>query len=88
MKKLKKVPVFKNLKEEAFFWDHNDINDFLPKVREINISYSARIPKEETVVVRLQKNLKKRLEQIAKNSNVSLSTLLRMWCIEKAKLNS
>lgn len=87
MKKLKTIPVFKNLKEEATFWDHHDINDYLPKVKETNILYSARIPKEETVVVRLQKNLKKRLEQIAKNNNISVSTLLRMWCVEKVKLN-
>lgn len=88
MKKLKKIPVFKNLKEEAVFWDNHDINDYLSKVKETKILYSARIPKEETIVVRLQKNLKNRLEQIAKNSNVTLSTLLRMWCIEKVKLHS
>ena len=88
MKNLKKIPEFKNIKDEAAFWDRHDINNYLPEIKETKISYLARLPKEETVVVRLQKNLKKRLEQIAKNSNVSLSTLLRMWCIEKAKLNS
>ncbi len=84
MKTLKKIPEFKNLKEEAAFWDRHDINDYFPEIKEIKASYLAKLPKEETVVVRLQKNLKKRLERIAKNKDVSLSTLLRMWCIEKA----
>jgi len=88
MKNLKKIPEFKNIKDEAAFWDRHDVNDYLTKIKETKVSYLAKLPKEKTVVVRLQKNLKKRLEQIAKNKDVSLSTLLRMWCIEKANLKA
>ena len=84
MKNINKIPSFKNIKDEASFWDRHDINNYLPKIRATKVTYSARLTKEETVVVRLQKNLKKRLEVIAKNNDVSLSTLLRSWCIEKA----
>ncbi len=40
-------------------------------------------PKEETLVIRVPKRIKERLEKIAKNREISMSSLIRMWIVEK-----
>jgi len=35
--KLNKIPSFKDMKEEAKFWDKNDISEFLPEMKRINV---------------------------------------------------
>ncbi|MEK7127744.1 MAG: hypothetical protein AAB838_03415, partial [Patescibacteria group bacterium] len=39
--------------------------------------------KEESLTFRLQKNLKSKLEEIANGLGLSVSSLLRMWTIER-----
>lgn len=86
MKKInRKIPVFKSRREEARFWDSHDINDYLPVMKDVGVIYGAKIPKDETIVIRIQTKLKRKLDLIAKNQGLSLSTLLRLWFIEKLK---
>lgn len=83
MKNRKIIPKFKDIKEEANFWDKNDVTDFMPKMREIKIKYTPKILKEESIVIRVQPKMKKRLELIAGDQGLTLSTMLRMWFMER-----
>jgi len=83
MTKLKKIPEFKTIAQEARFWDTHDISDFLPEMKEVGMVYSPSSPKKETLTIRVQADLKKRLEKTAKIYGVPLSTLLRIWFIDK-----
>ena len=83
MKNERIIPKFKNIKEESDFWDKNDVVDFLPKIEIIRVKYSPKILKEENIVIRVQPKMKKRLEIIAENEGLTLSTMLRMWFVER-----
>lgn len=78
-----KIPKFKSIQEEADFWDKNDITDFLPEMKRVKIGYKPKIVKEESIVIRVQPKMKKRLEVMAENQGVNLSTMLRMWFVER-----
>ena len=83
--KLNKIPRFKDMKEEAKFWDKNDISDFLPEMKKVKMVYKKKANKEEMVVVRVQTDIKNRLEKVADSQGLALSTMLRMWFIDRLK---
>jgi predicted DNA binding CopG/RHH family protein len=85
--KLNKIPEFKNMREEANFWDKNDISDFLPEMKKTKMVYKKKTNKEEMVVVRVQTDIKNRLEKVADSQGLALSTMLRMWFIDRLKQN-
>lgn len=82
-RKIAKIPNFKSYKEEAEFWDTHSFADYWDKWKDIDIVFDLDKPRDETLVVRLQKDLKDKLEKIARNRGLNLSTLARMWLIEK-----
>lgn len=85
MKNKKQIPKFKNVREEAEFWDKNDVTDFLPKMKKVEIRYSPKVVKEENIVIRVQSKMKKRLEEIAEEKGLTLSVMLRMWFMERLR---
>ena len=76
------------LKEEAKFWDSHSFTDFKDELEDVDIVFELHKPKEETLVLRLQKNMKDRLTLIAKSRGVNVSTLARMWLMEKLQTKS
>lgn len=84
-KTIDKIPNFKSYKEEAEFWDTHSFADYWDKWEDVDIVFDLDRPKEETLIVRLQKNLKKRLEKLAKRRGVSLSTLARILLTERLR---
>jgi len=86
MKNKKMIPKFKNIKEEADFWDKNDVTDFLSEMKKVKMEYTPKIVKEENIVIRVQPKMKKRLEILAENSGLTLSTMLRMWFVERLRM--
>lgn len=84
IKKLKSVPNFKSLTDEAVFWDTHSLTDYFDFSKPLNMRFEfVGAEKEETLTFRLQKKLKKQLEKIANNLGLSVSSLIRMWTIEK-----
>lgn len=81
--KKSRIPDFKSYEEEANFWDTHDITDFEDETKDVEIIFDLNKPKEETLVVRLQKNLKEKLEKLAQRRGVSLSTLARILLTER-----
>jgi len=86
MKNKNLIPKFKNIREEADFWDKNDVTDFMPKMKEVKVKYSPNILKEESIVIRVQPRMKKKLEMMAENNGLTLSTMLRMWFVERLRM--
>lgn len=82
-KKKSRIPEFKNIKEEAKFWDTHSIADFEDEMEDVDIVFDLDKPKDETLVLRLQKNIKDRLDKIARSKGLNVSTLARMWLIER-----
>ena len=78
-----KIPGFKNLQEEADFWDTHSFPDFMDELRPVKMRVNLGGPKEEVLAVRLQPQLKVRLANVAEEMGVQTSTLVRMWVVEK-----
>jgi predicted DNA binding CopG/RHH family protein len=85
MKNRTQISDFKDFREEAEFWDKNDITDFLPKMKKVKVKYSPRALKEENIVIRVQSKMKKKLEEVAEEKGLTLSVMLRMWFIERLR---
>lgn len=75
------IPPFKTLDEEAEFWDTHDVSN-LGKVPLLSLPL-LETEKEEIMTLRLQKSVKRRIEQVARKMGINASTLSRMWLIEK-----
>lgn len=83
MKKKLKIPKFKSIAEEARFWDTHDITDYLSEMREVRSVFKLSGQKKESVSIRMQPNVKKRLKVIAEDYGVTPSALIRMWIVDK-----
>lgn len=69
--------------EEANWWDTHDLGDYWHLMKPVEIIVDLKKPKEESLVIRLQKNVKEQLEKTAQAKGLNVSTLARMWLIEK-----
>lgn len=86
-KKKAKLPNFDKMtyQEEAHFWDTHSVTDFEDETEEIEIVFELNQPRDEMIMVRMQKHIKDRIEKIARSKGVNLSTLVRMWLLEKVQ---
>ncbi|MBI5358605.1 hypothetical protein HZB69_03215 [Candidatus Amesbacteria bacterium] len=86
MKKINKIPQFKTYEEEANFWDTHSFTDFPGEFKPVKVVFKLNKPKDESLTVRLQANLKIKLIEVANQAGVNASTLARMWIVEKLRV--
>lgn len=79
------IPKFSSIQEEARFWDTHDATDYFDQMEDIKAKFVLKSPKAESVTIRLQPEIKRRLVKMAREWGVSSSTLLRMWAVEKLR---
>jgi len=84
-KNIKKIPTFKSLKEEAIFWDTHSFADYWSEFKDVDLVVELQKPAEETLILRIQKSLKNKLAKIAKKQGISISSLSRMWLMERLR---
>ena len=83
VKRKEPIPEFKSREEEANFWDTHDVGEYLNDFNRVDVELQLEKPKEENIVVRVQKPIKERLERIARRKGLNISSLTRMWIMEK-----
>ena len=83
VKRKEPIPEFKSREEEAAFWDTHDVGEYLNDFNRVDVELQLEKPKEENIVVRVQKPIKDRLERIARRKGLNISSLTRMWIMEK-----
>lgn len=85
MKKNKKskIPKFKSYEDEARFWDTHEFTEFEDELEDVDIVFELNKPRTESLVLRIQKNIKEKLEKVARSKGLNISTLARMWLMEK-----
>ena len=82
---MRKIPKFKNVQDEMKFWDkHDDWTPYFDMAKPIAVKVELEKEKGEILILRLQKSLKKHMAQIAQEMGVGVSTLARMWLVEKS----
>lgn len=88
MKKNKtKLPDFRKMsyKEEANWWDTHDLGDYMHEFKDVEIVFELNKPRNEALILRVQKGFKDRLTKIARSRGLNVSTLARMWLMEKMR---
>lgn len=69
--------------EEANWWGTHDLGDYWDELEDVKVVVDLEKPRDHTLVVRLQKELKDKLSKIARQKGINVSTLARMWLLEK-----
>ena len=80
-----KIPKFKNYEEEVNFWDTHSFADYWDELKDVDLVVELTKPREETLILRVQKNLKRKLAIIAKKRGINVSSLARIWLMEKLR---
>ncbi|EKE21622.1 MAG: hypothetical protein ACD_7C00166G0004 [uncultured bacterium] len=86
MKKLKKIPKFKNEKQEKEFWSKNDSVDYIDwsKARS-DFKFSNLKPSTETISLRLSKSMLNELKTIANEKDVPYQSFIKIILDERIK---
>jgi hypothetical protein len=58
-------------------------SEYLHDFNRVEVELQLEKPKEENIVVRVHKPIKDRLERIARRKGLNISSLTRMWIMEK-----
>ncbi len=81
----KPIPDFKSREEMAEWFDTHDMTEY--DFKPIMVKFELEKPQEETVVFRLHTGVKQYLERLARSKGLNISSLLRMWVMEKIQTN-
>lgn len=82
-KRESKIPLFKTDHEEAVFWDSHSFMEFDSELEDVDITVKLHRPKQDTLVLRVQKDIKDKLVKVARIKGINVSTLARIWLTEK-----
>lgn len=74
-------------KKEANWWDSHDFTEFWDATEKVDMVFELEKPRDETIVLRVQKEVKDGLDKFARRLGLNLSTLVRMWIMEKFQEN-
>ena len=70
------IPKSSSIQEEARFWDTHDATDYFDQMENVKAKFVLKSPKAESVTIRLQPEIKRRLVKAAKKWGVSSPTLI------------
>lgn len=76
------IPSFRNIEEEAKFWDTHSILDFPDAIESIEF-VPSRDKKDAAISVRLDRGDRIRLKAEAEKMGIGPSTLARIWIKER-----
>jgi hypothetical protein len=74
-----KIPVFKNIQEEADFWDTHDTADFESDFKPADVKFVRSTP----LSVRFDAQTLSKLKRRAREKGMGTSILIRMWILER-----
>lgn len=86
MKKLKKIPKFKNEDEEDKFWSTHDTTDYFDFSKAIvNPTFSNLKPSTRSITMRMSESMIKELKMLANKKDVPYQSLAKMFLDEKIR---
>jgi hypothetical protein len=79
-----RIPSFANRDEEAAFWDHHDVTEFVGnELQPVELSIGGDLA--ERLTLRLDQTDRQQLLRRAKTMGVGPSTLARIWLKERLR---
>jgi predicted DNA binding CopG/RHH family protein len=85
VRKLKKLPKFKNEKEEFKFWSTHDSTDYVDYSKGKRVLFPDLKPSTRTISIRLPESLIEHLKVLGNKRDVPYQSLLKMFLIEKVE---
>jgi predicted DNA binding CopG/RHH family protein len=85
MRKLKKIPKFKNEEEEAEFWATHDSTEYVDYSKAKRIVFQNLKPSTKTISIRLPESLIEHLKVLANKRDVPYQSLLKIFLSEKVE---
>ncbi len=85
MKKLKRIPKFKNEDEERDFWATADTTEYFDTEKPIDMDLSQLKPSTETISLRLPQFLLWRVKQLANKRDVPYQSLMKIFLAERVE---
>lgn len=82
-KKISRIPNFKNLEEEAKFFETHNIADFQDEFKPIKARFVKKL--SEGITIRLDYETLSELRSRAQEKGIGPTTLARMWVIEQLR---
>ena len=85
VKKLKKIPKFKNEESERLFWEspENDATDYFEVSKMVVANFSNLKPSTTSISLRLSDSLLEGIRQQANKLDVPYQSLMKIWLTEK-----
>lgn len=86
MKEIRKIPKFKNKKQEADFWRENDSADFIDWSKaERDIELPSLKPSTKTISLRLSESMLNSLKTVANKKDVPYQSFIKIIIDERLK---
>jgi predicted DNA binding CopG/RHH family protein len=85
MKKLKKVPKFKNEGQEVEFWSKHDSTEYVDYSKGEKALFPNLKPSVKTISIRLPESLIEHLKVLANKRDVPYQSLLKMYLMERVE---
>ena len=85
MKKLKKIPVFKNEDEERKFWDTHDSTEYVDWSKAVHAVFPNLRLSTQTISLRLPLSLLSELKALANKRDVPYQSLMKIFLAEKVR---
>ncbi|MBI5465543.1 BrnA antitoxin family protein [Candidatus Gottesmanbacteria bacterium] len=85
MKKLKKIPKFKNEDEEREFWASHETTDYFDIKKSVSLDLSSLKRTTRPITVRLPEALVNKLKILANKKDIPYQSLLKIFLDEKVK---
>lgn len=85
MKKLKKIPRFKNEDAERDFWARHDLTDYFDVDKAEPVIFPNLKPTTESISIRLPSFLLARIKEIANFKDVPYQSLMKIFLAEKVR---
>lgn len=88
MKKLKKIPNFKNEDAEREFWATHDSTDYIDWSKAKRAVFPNLKRSTETISLRLPESLLARIKELANKKDVPYQSLMKMFISERINQES
>ena len=85
MRKLRKLPKFKDEKEEVRFWSTHNSTNYVDYSKAKRILFPNLKPSTRTISIRLPESLIRHIKVLANKRDIPYQSLLKMYLIEKVE---
>lgn len=85
MRKLKKIPEFKNEAEERAFWESHDSSEYVDWDKAKPASFPNLKPSTKTISLRLPQGLLDRIKIEANKRDMPYQSLIKAWLSENVE---